>query len=85
MNALEKLGFKIYDVSEITVTYHRYNEVYDDDTFEYDGSRVEIDFKDNSIRFFQVIDGKWDIWQTPLDVIEASIDVLKSRKIEVTF
>lgn len=82
MNALEKLGFKIYDVSETTVTYHKEDE---DSDYEYDGSRVEIDFKDNSIRFFEVIDGSWNITQTPLDVIEAAIDVLKSRKIEVTF
>lgn len=84
MNALEKLGFKIYDISQTSVTYHKEDED-SDDTFEYDGFRVEIDFEDNSISFIEVIDGKWDITQTPLDVIEAAIDVLKSRKIEVTF
>lgn len=82
MNALEKLGFKIYDVSETSVTYHK-KEEYSDNT--YDGLRVEINFKDNSISFIEVSGGDYNISQTPLDVIEASIDVLNSRKIEVTF
>jgi len=81
MNNLEKLGFEVYEVDNEKVVYKQkqgYERIY-----------VQIDFSRKTINFWAVFEDSYkreiiDVG-VPLNVLEASIDILHERKVELVW
>ena len=81
MNNLEKLGFEVYDVDRNKVVYKQkqgYERIY-----------VQIDFSRETINFWAVYEDSYnrviiDVG-VPLNVVEASIDILNDRKVVIDY
>lgn len=81
MNGLEKLGFEVYEVDSKKVVYKQkqgYERIY-----------VQIDFVSNTINFWAVFEDSYsraiiDVG-VPLNVLEASIDILNDKKVVLDY
>lgn len=81
MTSLEQLGFEVYEVDSKKVVYKQkqgYERIY-----------VQIDFSNDTINFWAVFEDSYtreiiDIG-VPLNVIEASIDILNDRKVVIDY
>lgn len=81
---LEQLGFKLTQSGD---NIAEYTKVVDKD---FENHVIEINFKNNTINFQayypQAESGsKFDSLDVPLEVLEASIDVLNARKVERSY
>lgn len=81
MNNLEKLDFEVYEVDTKKVVYKQkqgYERIY-----------IEIDFSRDTINFWAVFEDshKREIIDVGvhLNILEASIDILKARKVELVW
>ena len=81
MRSLEQLGFEVYDVDSKKVVYKQkqgYERIY-----------VQIDFSNDTINFWAVYEDSYNRVITdvgvPLNVIEASIDILNDRKVVIDY
>lgn len=81
MTSLEKLGFEVYEVDSKKVVYKQ--------TSGYERIFVQIDFSSNTINFWAVYEDSYsreiiDVG-VPLNVLEASIDILNDRKVVIDY
>lgn len=81
MNSLEKLGFELYDIDNNKVIYKQKQG--------YERIHVQIDFSNKAINFWAVFEDTYkrevlDIG-VPLNVLEASIDILNDKKVVVDY
>lgn len=81
MNGLEKLGFEVYDVDTTKIVYKQ--------TSGYERIFVQIDFSRETVNFWAVFEDSYnreiiDVG-APLNVLEASIDILHARKVELVW
>jgi len=81
MTSLEQLGFEVYEVDSKKVVYKQkqgYERIY-----------VQIDFSNNTINFWAVYEDSYsrEIIDegVPISVIEASIEILKDRKVVIDY
>ena len=81
MNNLEQLGFEVYEVDGGKVVYKQkqgYERIY-----------VQIDFSSETINFWATFEGSFsreiiDVG-VPLNVLEASIEILNDRKVVIDY
>lgn len=78
---LEKLGYEIYEVDTTKVVYKQ--------TSGYERIYVQIDFSRDTINFWSVFEDSYnrvimDVG-VPISVIEASIEILKDRKVVIDY
>lgn len=81
MNGLVKLGFEVYDIDTKKVVYKQ--------TSGYERIYIEIDFSRDTINYWAVFEDSYtrEIIDAgvPLNVLEASIDILNDRKVVVEY